>query len=108
MKKLAKLLDRDKLALEKIGVPAAANVGKVLLIKAKLAFENSPKAVVPVIAEFMSHLEPIILDGMVAAHLSARARALRMAAQAKARRHYKLSAYDEALAYYKKRLDLSA
>ncbi len=108
MKKIAELLDRDKLALERIGVPAAANIGNVLLIKAKLAFESSPKAVVPVIAEWMSRLEPIILDGMVAAHLSARARALRMAAQAKVRRHYKLSAYDEALAYYKKRLDLSS
>ncbi len=108
MKKLAALLDNDKLALEKIGIPAAANIGKVLVIKARIALEDSSQSVHATIKESMSHLQPIILDGMVAAHLSARARALRMAAQAKARRHYKLSAYDDALAYYKKRLDLSS
>ena len=108
MKKLAALLDRDKLALEKIGVPAAANVGKVLALRVRFAREESPAAVAPVIHEYMSHMQPIILDGMVAAHLSARARAIRMAARAKAHRKYHMSAYDEALAYYKKRLDLSS
>lgn len=108
VKKIAALLDRDKQALERIGVPAAANVGKILAVKVRLARENGIASVAPTIVEYMSHLQPIILDGMVAAHLSARARALRMAAKALAHRKYHLSAYDEALAYYKKRLNLSA
>lgn len=109
MNKLAALLDRDKVALENIGVPAAANVGKVLVVKAKLALEDalSKQKVIPVIHEYMSHMEPIILDGMVAGHLSARARMTKLASKALASRHFKLSAYDEALKYYQKRMALS-
>lgn len=110
MNKLAALLDRDKRALENIGVPAAANVGKVLAVKAKLALEDaySKQKVIPVIREFMSHMEPVILDGMVAGHLSARARMIKLASKALASRHFKLSAYDEALKYYQKRMNLSS
>ena len=105
----AALIDRDKKSLERIGVPAAAAVGKVLATQVTAAFNDraSQAVLVAMIQRYMNRLQPLILDGMVAGHLAGRLRAAKLAAQGLAARKRALSAYDDALAYYKKRMDLT-
>ena len=105
----AALIDRDKKSLERIGVPAAAAVGKVLTTQVTAAFNDhaSQAVLVAMISRYMNRLQPVILDGMVAGHLSGRARAIRMSAQGLAANRKSMGAYDEALDYYKKRMKLS-
>jgi uncharacterized protein with gpF-like domain len=105
----AALIDRDKVALEKIGVPAAAAVGKVLAREVSAAYiDHASHATISVmIARYMSRMQPIILDGMVAGHLSGRARTIKLATLGLAANKKALGAYDDALAYYQKRMNLS-
>ena len=107
MNKTAALMDRDKRSLEKIGIPAAVNIGNVMALRIKLAVEDKPSEIKQIVREYMSHMHPIILDGMVAGVLSGRLRMAKIAAQGIATRKHALGAYDEALAYYRKRMGLS-
>ena len=104
----AALIDRDKKTLERIGVPAATAIGKVLATQVTAAFnDHASQAVLSaMISRYMRRLEPIILDGMVAGHLAGRLRAAKLAAQGLAARKRALSAYDDALAYFRRRMDL--
>ena len=105
----AALINRDKVSLERIGVPAAAAVGKVLAAQVSSAFNDhaSQKTISAMIARYMGRMEPIILDSMVAGHLSGRARAIKLSAQGLAGHRKALSAYDSALEYYSKRMKLT-
>lgn len=107
---MALLMDRDKRALEAIGVPAAVNVGNVLSLRCKLAIEDkaTPAQLRGVVREYMGHLEPIILDAMIAGHLSGHARTVRLAARSMGGKQYAMGAFDDAIAYFKKRMTLPA
>ena len=99
MNKLANLMDRDKRALEKLGVPAATNVGQVMAMRLKLACEDNPtpEKISAIVREYMAHMEPILLDAMVAGNLAGRARIMRLASKAIAKKKYHLGAFDSAI-----------
>jgi hypothetical protein len=105
----AALINRDKVSLERIGVPAAAAVGKILAAQVSAAFNDhaSQATISAMIGRYMARVEPIILDSMVAGHLSGRARAIKLSAQGLAGHRKALSAYDDALSYYQKRMKLT-
>ena len=108
-RKIAALIDRDKISLEKIGIPALAKIGKIIAEQVTAARNDhaSPETIKVMIVRYMARMEPIILDGMVAGHLAGRARTIKLAAQGMAARKHALGAYDEALEYYKKRMTLT-
>ena len=106
----AALMDRDKKTLERIGVPAAAKVGQTLSqqITAAYADRITPGQVSDMIRHYMNRMQPILLDGMVAGHLSGRARTIKLATAGMAANKKALGAYDDALKYFQKRMRLTS
>ena len=93
-------------ALEAPGIKAAVRIATGIL-KASIGVTD-PGRLQTIIHTHALTMEPVILDGMVAAHLRGRFRAmLETASHPHAKRGLHLGPYDDATEYYRKRLALT-
>jgi SPP1 gp7 family putative phage head morphogenesis protein len=102
-------LERDRSTLENRGIRAASLIGRRVRIAVINAFDHrrDPAAA---IREQLANLQPLIVDGMVAAHLQGRRRSMIVTApqmRAKAKTKLANTVYDDALDFLRRRLDLT-
>jgi SPP1 gp7 family putative phage head morphogenesis protein len=103
------LKERDRLEVERIGIKAAMLVARNVAGLAGKAWKDRarPGQLAVALHQEIKPFTDILQNAMAAAHLRGRLRAITTASKAMAENSKSLAAYDEALAYYQKRLDLT-
>ena len=107
-RRLVRLHDKDRLAVERLGVPRAARIGFRLQRDVLAAVRRGARwpDVREIIRRAMDQISRLALDGMILAHLSGTARGLE--ADRPVTLSLDLAPYDEAIARLRRRLRLTA
>lgn len=101
----ARVQERERITLENVAAKALIPLGRRIVIAVTRAYERG-EDVTAAIRAAMEHMEPLVADAMTTAHLQGRLRSVRNATAAMAARRKAAAAYDSALAFLQRRLDL--